>query len=90
MAQNPRQGSAQSAKANSRIFEKITLPGSGFRQRFGLEEREPELASIDQVELEIVIKSGAILVLESDNPNPCREGTVAPNALITVLRATAP
>jgi hypothetical protein len=45
--------------------ETMTFPG--FRPRFRLEEREPELASIDHVELEIALKDGSSLTLAVDH-----------------------
>jgi hypothetical protein len=40
----------------------------GFKHRFRLEEREPEMAFIDQVELLAVLKTGDTLALVADNP----------------------
>lgn len=39
----------------------------GFQGRFRLEEREPELASIDQAELTVTLKNGATLALAPDH-----------------------
>jgi hypothetical protein len=39
-----------------------------FKHRFRLEEREPEMAFIDQAELVAVLKSGETLTLAADNP----------------------
>jgi hypothetical protein len=39
----------------------------GFRARFRLEEREPEIAYIDQAELAISLTNGETLVLKPDN-----------------------
>ncbi len=46
--------------------ETRVLPG--FVSRFRLEEREPEVAFIDQVELVVALKTGASLTLKPDNP----------------------
>ena len=40
----------------------------GFKHRFRLEEREPEMAFIDQAELIAVLKTGHTLTLAADNP----------------------
>jgi hypothetical protein len=40
----------------------------GFQARFRLEEREPEVALIDQAELLVTLRSGATLALATDHP----------------------
>jgi hypothetical protein len=40
----------------------------GFKHRFRVEEREPEMAFIDQIQLVAVLKTGDTLALVADNP----------------------
>ncbi|HXM31391.1 MAG TPA: hypothetical protein VN919_04435 [Xanthobacteraceae bacterium] len=50
----------------------------GFRPRFRLEEREPEIAYIDQAELAISLRNGEALVLKPDNNHlAARDGDYA-------------
>jgi len=41
----------------------------GFRSRFRIEEREPEIAFLDQAELIVTFKDGSTRTLSSDNPH---------------------
>jgi hypothetical protein len=41
---------------------------SGFKRRFRIEEREPELAFIDQVELVILLRNGETVQLQPTDP----------------------
>jgi hypothetical protein len=50
---------------NREDVETMTFPG--FRSHFRLEEREPEIAFIDQVELAVVLKSGETILLTPDH-----------------------
>jgi hypothetical protein len=55
------------AQGKSREYtETVTLPG--FRPRFRLEEREAEVAFIDQAELTVALVSGDTLTLTPDDP----------------------
>jgi hypothetical protein len=49
-------------ETESRTFE-------GWRARFRLEEREPELARIDSAALHVTLATGATLLLEADHPD---------------------
>jgi hypothetical protein len=56
------------APSNEREYTETRI-ATGFTSRLRIEEREPEVAFIDHVEVEIALRTGETLTLKPDNPS---------------------